>query len=112
MVQMIVALVASALSVLLFRAKPPTVCSGACWRHAAITYPCSHTRESLRRCTPGQPPSRSVIDGPDQVAGYTYGRAFKETWKNKSFVAIAVVFGIGYGYVGRQNPRHWARFKH
>ena len=45
-----------------------------------------------------QPPSRTVIDGPDQVAGYTYGRAFKETWKSKPFIAIAVVFGIGFGY--------------
>jgi len=53
-----------------------------------------------------------VIDGPDQVAGYTYGRAFKETWKNKSFVAIAVVFGIGYGCVGGLNPRRSARFVH
>jgi len=53
MVHMIVALVASALSVLLFRAKPPTVRRGALWRDEGTACLRSPTRESLWRRTLG-----------------------------------------------------------
>ena len=116
LVHMILALVCSAITMALFRAKPPTVRARSPtapamagrvrqWRRPDRRGP-ARAEHAHRHPHPArQPPSWTVIDGPEQVAGYTYGRAFKETFRSRSFLLIAVTFSIGYGYDLRTAPR-------